>query len=200
RTIAVLGSGFTKLYPPENKNLAEKIAENGAVVSQFPFDITSDPRLFPIRNQTVSGMSYGVIVIEGNLRSGSMITAKAAVEQNRLVFGLPGPIDRQTSGGPNSLIQDGAKLITNAADVVQELPLVMPVAATEPEPTELNVENLAPEDLAVYSALSDRPTGIDEISAQANLPPHRVSTTLVRLEMQGLARQLPGMLFEKVGC
>lgn len=199
RTIAVLGSGFAKIYPPENQKLAAKVAESGAVVSQFPFDITTDPRLFPIRNQTVSGMSHGVIVIEGNKKSGSMITAKAAVEQNRLVFALPGPIDRQTSGGPNSLIQDGAKLITSASDVVQDLPLSMPVTASEPEPTELNVENLPPEDFAVYTALSDRPTGIDEIAAHSELPPHRVSTALLRLEMKGLARQMPGMLFEKVG-
>ncbi len=199
RTIAVLGSGFARIYPSENQALAEKIAENGAVISQFPFAINSDPRLFPIRNQTVSGMSYGVIVIEGNVRSGSMITAKAATEQNRLVFAVPGQIDRPTSAGPNALIQDGAKLVTKAEDVVQELPLVMPIDAPQPKPTELNVENLAPDDLAIYQALSDRATSIDDLAAEAKLPPHRVSTSLLRLEMQGFARQLPGMLFEKAG-
>ncbi len=198
RTIAVLGSGFARLYPPENQKLAQKIAENGAVISQFPFDITTDPRLFPIRNQTVSGMSYGVIVIEGNIKSGSMITAKAAVEHNRVVFALPGPIDRQTSGGPNSLIQDGAKLITCPADVVQDLPLVMPVNATEPEPTDLNEENLSPEDLKVYQALSDAPATIDHLAAATGLASPRLSATLLRLEMQGFARQLPGMAFVKV--
>lgn len=113
RTIAVLGSGLSQLYPPENLSLAEKIAESGAVVSEYPMERPADRQTFPYRNRIVAGWGRGLLVVEAGLNSGALITANQAVEQGRTVFAVPGQIDRPTSAGTNRLIQQGARLVTS---------------------------------------------------------------------------------------
>lgn len=194
RTIAVLGSGLAKLSPPENAPLADRIAQNGAVISQFPMDYNADRQSFPIRNRVVSGMCYGVLVIEGTQNSGSMITANQANEQGRLVFAVPGQIDRPNAAGPNRLIQDGAKLVTRAADILEELgDSFLPA----PEPTRPAVQ-LEGNERLVYDALSDEPSSIEVLVTKTGLSSAQVSATLMKLEMSRFARQLPGSLFEKL--
>ena len=198
RTIAVLGSGLAQLTPPENAKLAERILENGAVLSQFPIDYNADRQSFPIRNRVVSGMSQGVLIVEGSRQSGSMITAGLALEQGRHVFALPGQIDRPGSAGPNSLIQDGAKLVTRVEDILDELGTLSLDATGPPlEPTTTKVV-LEGNDAMVYDALTDHPMSIEELSEKTNLPSATLSSTLLRLEMKRLARQLPGTRFEKI--
>ncbi|MEA3305758.1 MAG: DNA-processing protein DprA [Candidatus Omnitrophota bacterium] len=121
RTIAVLGSGLNCVYPPENRKLADEICENGAVVSEFPLDTTPHKFNFPRRNRVISGFSLGVVVVEASARSGSLITADFALEENRELFAVPGRVDSKTSAGTNSLIKQGAKLIENADDVLAEI-------------------------------------------------------------------------------
>ncbi|MCB1089619.1 MAG: DNA-processing protein DprA, partial [Verrucomicrobiae bacterium] len=121
RTIAVLGSGIGNLYPPENAALAERIAASGALLSEFPVLYVPDRQSFPLRNRIVSGMSQGILVVEAPARSGSLITANQAMEQGRTVYAVPGPIDRPSSEGCNRLIQDGAKLVIDSRDILEEL-------------------------------------------------------------------------------
>lgn len=195
RTLAVLGSGLKHLYPPENLGLAQKISESGAVLSQFPIETKPDPRLFPARNHIVSGISHGVLVVEGNRKSGSMLTAQAALSQNRSVYAVPGPIDRPGSAGPHSLIQDGAKLVCSAEDILADG--LFPDAEQSPElplfspPLDLN-------DLErrLLDCLSEGSCSIDELVQKTGLPSPVVSSTLLRLEMRRLVRRLPGMAYE----
>lgn len=198
RTIAVLGSGLSKLTPAENKVLAERILESGAVISQFPIDYNGDRQSFPIRNRIVSGMSYGVLVVEGSKTSGAMITANQALEQGRHVFAVPGPIDKPNSAGPHALIQDGAKLVSGVEDILEELGVLQfDEGNATPEPVEVEVK-LEGDEKQVYEALTDVPMGIEELASKTNLPSPTLSSTLLRLEMKRLVRQLPGIRFEKL--
>jgi DNA processing protein len=198
RTLAVLGSGLGHIYPTENLGLARRIAENGAVISQFPIETKPDPRLFPARNHIVSGICQGVLVVEGNRKSGSMLTAQAALSQNRSVYAVPGPIDRPGSAGPHSLIQDGAKLVCSASDILPDFPAAgqardqdLPLFA--PAPTLNETEQRLMDSLAQGSR------SIEELVQKTGLPSPEVSSTLLRLEMRRLVRRLPGMAFESVG-
>jgi len=121
RTIAVLGSGLNRLYPPENKNLAREIARSGALISEFTPDTPPERQNFPRRNRIISGLSLGVVIVEAAKRSGALITAGFALEQGREVFALPGKIDSFTSGGTHDLIKQGAKLIESVEDIIEEL-------------------------------------------------------------------------------
>lgn len=198
RTLAVLGSGLAHLYPPENLGLARKIAENGAVVSQFPIETKPDPRLFPARNHIVSGICRGVLVVEGNRKSGSMLTAQAALNQNRSVYAVPGPIDRPGSAGPHSLIQDGAKLVCSAEDVLADG--FFPGAEPSPElplfAAPLDLNSL---ERQLMDALQEGACSIDDLVQKTGLPSPEVSSTLFRLEMRRLVRRLPGMAFAIAG-
>src|SRR5882762_6980675 len=124
RTVAVIGSGLAKLYPPENTGLAEKIAASGAVISEFPMTFPPSPQTFPYRNRIVAGWGSGVLVVEAGLTSGALITANQALDHGRLVYAVPGQIDRPTSAGSNRLIQQGAKLITSAGDILDDLQIL----------------------------------------------------------------------------
>ena len=197
RTVAVLGSGLNHLYPPENQGLAEKIAASGAVVTEFSMEVKADTQTFPMRNRIVSGWGSGVLVIEAGLNSGALITANQAVEQGRSVYAVPGQIDRPTAAGSNRLIQQGAKLVTGAADILDDMQILLP-EIPKLTASSSRADLLGPEEKEVYEAITDRETPIDEIIAKSNLPTAKVSSTLLALEMKRLVKQLPGQHFVKL--
>ena len=197
RTVAVIGSGLMRLYPAENQQLAEKIVESGAVVTEFPMTVSPDPQNFPQRNRIVSGWSDGLLVIEAGLNSGALITANQAAEQGRTVYALPGQIDKPSSAGSNRLIQQGAKLVMSASDVLDELELLLPEKPNlQSSPS--RVIQFTGNEQAVYDAIGENETAIDTIIAKSNLPVGTVSSTLLALEMKRLVKQLPGQHFVKL--
>ena len=200
RTIAVLGSGIGNIYPPENAALAEKISESGAVISEFPVLYVPDKQSFPLRNRIVSGMSFGVLVAEAPVRSGALITANQALEQGRNVYAVPGPIDRPTSAGCNRLIQQGATLVSEANDILEEREMLFPEeSVTIKNPTTTSsTARLDDTEKTVYGALQSSETQIDIIIQRTELPSATVSSTLLRLEMKRLVKQLPGKQFVKL--
>ena len=197
RTVAVLGSGLLNMYPPENAALAEKIAASGAVVTEFPMTVSPDVQTFPQRNRIVSGWSDGLLVVEAGLKSGALITAGQAAEQGRSVFAIPGQIDKPTSAGSNRLIQQGAKLILGAADILDDLNILLP-EKPQLEQTPSRTVQFAGNEQAVYEAITEEETPIDVIIAKSGLPPGAVSSTLLALEMKRLVKQLPGQHFVKL--
>ena len=196
RTVAVIGSGLMNLYPPENLDLAKKITESGAVVSEFPMEFPPTPQNFPYRNRIVAGWGRGLLVVEAGMNSGALITAQQANESGRLVYAVPGPIDRPTSAGTNRLIQQGAKLVTSAGDILDDLHALFPeprktTAATSPA-------TLSADEQAVLDAVETSETTLDDIVAKCLLPTPKVSSSLLALEMKRLVKQLPGQQFVKL--
>lgn len=197
RTIAVLGSGVLNIYPPENESLAAEIATRGAVISENPPRSPPLSGAFPQRNRIITGLSLGVIVVEAADRSGALISARHAMEQNRLVFAVPGRVDSRMSRGCHRLIRDGAKLVETVDDVLEELgPLATPTPVAGDEnappirhPGELNLNE--PEK-AVLAAITDEPRTIDDVIAASGLPVPNVLSTLSVLEMRRLIRRLGG--------
>jgi DNA processing protein len=200
RTIAVIGSGIGKLYPPENQALAERIAENGAVLSEYPVDRIADKQTFPYRNRIVAGWSCSLLVIEAPGRSGSLITAQQALETGRAIYAVPGPIDKPTSLGCNRLIQQGAKLIVDGNDILDDLNSLFPTAPQAPktQPPPPPVAELTLEEKILYDALGTEETHIDDLTARSGLTPATVSATLMRLEMKRLLKPLPGRRYVKL--
>lgn len=210
RTIAVCASGLRTVYPPEHANLAEEIAAQGALLSESPLERKPRPGLFPQRNRIVSGMSLGVIVIEASTTSGTLHTARHAMEQGREVCALPGPVDSRESEGCHALIRDGVKLVRGVDDILEELgPLTAPIAAPTRPRTEGTAvspaadpngqEVRAPRELvlsdqqkAILNLLHDEPVHIDRVIDQSGLEPSRVLSTLTVLEMKRLVKRLPG--------
>jgi DNA processing protein len=198
RTIAVIGSGLARLYPPENAALAEKIRSgNGAIVSEFSMEIEPDRQTFPMRNRIISGWSQGILVIEAGLNSGALITASQAIEQGRSVYAVPGHINAPSAMGSNRLIQQGAKLVMDASDILDDLQILLPeakptAAAARPLP------ELSDSERSVYDAINLSETAIDAIAAKCNLPSGAISSTLLRLELKRLVKQLPGKYFVKL--
>ncbi|MFH1406614.1 MAG: DNA-processing protein DprA [Candidatus Omnitrophota bacterium] len=198
RTLAVLGSGLAEIYPPENKRLAEKISQAGAVLSEFPMREEPFKYNFPRRNRTISGLSLGVVVVEASKISGALITARFATEQNREVFAVPGQAKKLGTQGTNNLIRDGAKLVESAEDIIEELESALEeflrVRNSSPHKTR---QKLGIEETKVLSALSDEPLYIDEIGECAGLPINKVSSALVKLVLSGSVKELPGKNFVK---
>jgi DNA processing protein len=188
RTIAVLGSGLLKLYPSENKLLAEKIAASGAVVTEFSMEVTADTQTFPMRNRIVAGWGSGVLIVEAGFGSGALITATQAIDQGRNVY-----------AGSNRLIQQGAKLVTSAADILDDLNVLFPRTREEQPAAPDRTGTLKPDEKLVYDAIGDTETPIEAIIAGSNLPSGRVSSTLLLLELKRLVKQLPGQHFVKLG-
>ncbi len=207
KTVAVQGRGMDGIYPAENKKLADKIAESGAVISEFPLGTGPTPENFPIRNRIISGLSLGVMVVEASEYSGSLITARLATEQNREVFAVPGNITTAQSFGPNHLIKQGAKLVDQWMDIVEEFPPEVRIqllpsgeASDDGQGVEasgaLFEQSLTPEQKKVFEALRvDEALFVDTILATVPLPQARVMQVLLELEMSDLIRQLPGKNF-----
>jgi len=200
RTIAVIGSGLSKLYPPENRGLAEKIRDgNGAIVSEFSMEIEPDRQTFPMRNRIIAGWSHGVLVVEAGLNSGALITASQALEQGRSVYAVPGHINAPSAFGSNRLIQQGAKLVMDASDILDDLQILLPETKPSPEAAARTLPVLSDEERRVYDAIESTETAIDDIGRKCELPSATVSSTLLRLELKRLVKQLPGKYFVKLG-
>jgi DNA processing protein len=205
RAIGVLGTGIDVCYPKENKKLYEKVLERGAIISEFPLRTHPAPENFPVRNRIVAGMPLGVVVVEGAQYSGSLITARLAMEFGREVFGVPGNVTQPVSFAPNQLIKQGAKLVTCAEDVIEELPTPVRAALVQAEQPETEQRNLLAaaalntSEKKLYELLSaEQPVPIDDIVERSGLNSSEVLATLFNLEMKGIIRQLPGKQFCKV--
>jgi DNA processing protein len=193
---AVFGSGLDFVYPRENKKLAENTEKSGAVISEFPLGTPPSPENFPIRNRIIAGISLGVVVVEAAEYSGSLITARLALEGNREVYAVPGNITSPNSFGPHVLIRQGAKLVAGWQDVVEELPhpirerIFVPLVAqmnAAPHPDLQGIEKKIWDLLSLHDAVA-----IDTLLARVTLPATDVYSGLLNLETQNLVRQLPG--------
>jgi DNA processing protein len=205
RCIGVLGTGIDVCYPKENKKLYEKVLERGAILSEFPLGTHPAPENFPIRNRIVAGMPLGVVIIEGAEFSGSLITARLAMEFGREVFGVPGNVTQAVSYAPNLLIKQGAKLVVNAEDVIEELSTPVRAALLQVERPEAEQRNLlaaaslGASEKKLYDLLHAEETRhIDELVENSGLNSSEVLATLFDLEMKNLVRQSPGKQFSKI--
>jgi DNA processing protein len=198
RTVAVIGSGLGRIYPSGSERLVERITSSGAVVSEFSYDTPPSKITFPQRNRIVSGMSYATVVVEASERSGALITARLALEQDRELLAVPGPISSRTSIAPNYMIKRGAKLVQRAEDIIDELPGRVRHkldAAPEEKPT----PELEGAEARVLEQLSvDSPAHIDIIARRVGMSTADLSLILLGLEMKSLARQLPGAEYVRV--
>ncbi len=200
RTICVLGTGIAIVFPPENGELFERIAANGAVISQFPFNRKADKQSFAIRNRIVAGMTLGTVVVEANLTSGALITANFATEYGRQVFAVPGRIDSPRSKGCHELIKKGAKLCEGVEDILSEFEYLFPASNRPPSANETGVLpalDLSENEQRVFGVLDSEELTIDDVIRKSNLPSSAVSVALFSLEMKRLVKQLPGKLFVK---
>ena len=200
RTVAVIGSGLDSMYPPENKNLSQRIARRGAVVTEYEMGAKPDAGNFPRRNRIISGLSLGTLVVETDIDGGAMITASTALDQNREVFAIPGNVSSKQSRGCNELIKKGrAKLVESIDDILEELeiklrPLLKGALREHRKPA---VE-LSLFEKAIFDALSEQPLHIDMISETTKISTADALVNLLNLEFKGLVKQLPGKVFVKV--
>jgi len=190
RTIAIMGSGFAHVYPEENYKLAEEISRNGAVISEFPIETLPLRQNFPRRNRIISGLSLGVLVAEAAKNSGALITADFALEQGREVFALPGKVNSNTSYGTNGLIKQGAKLVTCVDDITEEFTLMKDCFGITARPTQ--------DENALYGVISNESVQIDDLVEKTNMDIPLISDILLRLQLKGLIKQLPGRQFVRL--
>ncbi|MBC7224399.1 MAG: DNA-protecting protein DprA [Anaerolineae bacterium] len=189
RTIAVLGCGIDLVYPAEHRRLAERIREQGALVSEYPLGTKPEARNFPPRNRIISGLSLGVVIAEAGARSGALITADYAAEQGRDVFAVPGNILNASSVGCNQLIRDGARPVLGVEDILEELNLRLAVEQAEAR----TVLPSDPTEARLMELLSEEPRHVDELGLESGLPIAVVTSTLALMELKGMVRQVGGM-------
>jgi DNA processing protein len=201
RTVVILGTAINVVFPPENAELFERIAANGAVISQFPFNRNGDRQSFAIRNRIVAGMTLGTVVVEANMTSGALITANFATEYGRQVFAVPGRIDSPRSKGCHDLIKKGAKLCEGIEDILSEFEYLFPSSNRPPSVSEtgtLPALELSENEQKVYDVLGKEELSIDDVIRKCGLPASATSVALFSLEMKRLIRQLPGKMFLRI--
>jgi DNA processing protein len=192
RTLAVLGCGIDRVYPPENRGLAREVTAAGGLVSQFPMGTPPLPHHFPIRNRVIAGLTLGTVVVEAAERSGALITARLAGEMGREVYAVPGNVSSPVSQGTNDLLRDGATFARSWEDVVAELAPAWR-AAVKPGPAPAEAEgSVAAAGGGVLSLLGDDPLAIDHVIERSGLAAGAVAASLTELELRGLVRKLPG--------
>jgi len=210
RTIAVQGCGLSNIFPPENKALFEQIVENGAVISELPLGYEPLAENFPGRNRIIAGLSMGVLVVEATYRSGALISAQAAVDNNREVMAVPGRIDSPASAGCHKLLKQGARLVDSIEEVIDALGYVgdglkdhAGVAATGAQAKvqrtlfDVSELNLSPEETGILNHLNSEPVHVEDIIQITQLPPGKVHAAVISLQLKGLIRQLPGNMIVK---
>ncbi|MFC1765476.1 DNA-processing protein DprA [Planctomycetota bacterium] len=204
QTLAIQGCGLARIFPPENQTLFTKIADAGACISEFPLTYEPLPQNFPARNRIIAGLSLGTIVVEATPRSGALITARCALDQNREVMAVPGRIDSPLSRGPHRLLRDGATIVTSVQDVVEALGVVgrqlkdhvkQAIQKNRPDLNASPRPALDPTEQRIYEQLAHAPQHTDHIVANTQLPAGTVTATLVGLQLKGMVRCLPGNLF-----
>jgi DNA processing protein len=205
RTVAVLGCGIDQIYPPEHLKLRQRIEQQGAVLSEFPMGTSPQSFHFPQRNRVISGLSLGVVVTEATLKSGSLITARMALDQNREVFAIPGNVTHPLSRGPHRLIQQGAKLVEKSWDIVEEiLPMLEPSFRHHLETqhhigeTQIPTVLLGPEEQEMFDRIPFEPVLLDELIAQCSYSSSQVMSLLLSLEIKGLIKQVPGLQYVRI--
>jgi len=197
RTIAVLGCGIDHIYPPENRRLAQEIQESGAVISEFSLSTLPERQNFPRRNRVISGLSLGTVVVEAAEKSGALITADFALEQGREVFAIPGNINSPLSNGSHNLIKQGAKLVENYQDILEEIHIVLPQKTAIKEMVKENTF-LTKEEKIIYQVITKEPTQIDDIIGVSKLSAGKVSEVLLNLELKDLIKEIEGKRFIKL--
>lgn len=199
KTIAVLGTGMARVYPAVNRDLFHRISESGAVITEFPLKAGPDAHHFPIRNRIISGISLGTVVVEATRKSGSLITARLAAEQNREVFAVPGNVHSSKSTGTHLLIKQGAKLVETVEDIFEELPhaVVTHRAGNQipPEKARESRPPLSEEEQQVMDALGPYPVHIDVLVRTLGISPGMLSAILMRMELKGIVTQAAGKMF-----
>jgi DNA processing protein len=195
RTIAVFGSGLDVIYPPENKKLVERIVQNGAIISEFLLGTKPEAPNFPRRNRLISGLSLGVVIVEAGAKSGALLTAQSALEQNREVFAIPGNIGAKNSEGTNRLIKQGAKLVTSVDDILEELNLITSVQQKEKNQIEKDLSQLSEMEKNIYNLIMNEPYHIDKIAQETHVTTSCALSTLLSLELKGFIKQLSGKMF-----
>lgn len=205
RTLAVLGCGIDHMYPPEHRSLRKKIEERGAVLSEFPMGTPPHAYHFPQRNRVISGLSLGVIVTEATSKSGSLITARLALEQNREIFAVPGNVNSPLSRGPHLLIKQGAKLVEGVSDIIEEvLPILDPEFQEHLKKQQLTVQSTSPkvdlgmEEQQILKLIPLDPVSLDDLISQCSYSSSEVMSILLSLEIKGLIRQIPGLQYLRV--
>ncbi len=199
RTIGVLGCGLDFVYPPENGKLYEAVSDQGALLSEFHLGTTPHAHNFPKRNRIISGLALGVVVVQASERSGSLISASFALDQNKEVFAVPGNIDFKLSRGTNWLIKRGAKLVETVDDILSEIDALRGLAKNglfEEDRAQKIVESLNANQKEVYTALGREPLHIDEITRVTGIEPSNLLSILLSLELNDVVAQLPGKYFQ----
>ena len=202
RTLAVLGNGLPRIYPPENEELAGQIAASGAVISELPLNTAPVSGNFPVRNRIIAGLSLGVLVVEAVRKSGALITARLAGEMGKEVFALPGDIGRPQTRGPHHLIRDGATLVECVQDLLDQLgPIAgnLKVAETGESIPDPRALQLNPIERKIYDLLDSVPKDIDTLTRESGLSAANTASTLLVLELRKMAAQMPGKLYVRPG-
>ncbi len=210
RTIAVQGCGLAEVYPPENRDLFERISRSGAVISELPLSFMPDAKNFPVRNRIIAGLSMGVLIVEAAQRSGSLLTAKAAVGNNREVMAIPGRIDSPLSVGTHQLIKEGATLVTCIEDVMDAIGIIgeglKPHVAAASQAAEDKMQRslfelpslkLSVNEKSLYGCLGAEPIHVEDIISDSRLSVANINSSLISLRLKGLVKQLPGNMFKK---
>lgn len=200
-TIAIVGTGLDRVYPKSHLKLAHRIAQQGLLISEYPLGTPPLAANFPQRNRIISGLSRATLVVEAALKSGSLITARLAVEQGKDVFAIPGSIHATQARGCHALIKQGAKLVESAQDILEECDLASATAPTGAGDANEGIDtppSASPDELALLDALGYDPMGLDALQSRTGVDTAKLQVLLMGLELQGLVARMPGALFQRL--